>query len=74
MGKHDVVNEAEWELARRELLAKEKQYDLKGLAECFAFIETQMSCYYRAPNIPDYACAFVAGECVAVSSAAQPTS
>jgi len=50
----------------------EGEYDLKGLVGCFDFIETQMSCYYRAPNLPDYACAFVAGECVAVSSAAQP--
>ncbi len=37
--------------------------DQEGLKGCLDFVETQLHCTYRVPNLPNYRCGFVDGMC-----------
>jgi hypothetical protein len=34
-----------------------------SLSHCMDFVESQLSCTYRRPDVPDYECAFIDGDC-----------
>jgi hypothetical protein len=40
-----------------------------ALRGCIDYVETRMSCRWRAPNVPDYRCGFTDGECKNVGPA-----